>query len=685
MKILDPATGTGTFLVEVIDLIHHRMTEDVWKDESPEHRQRLWSAYVAKHLLPRLYGYELMMAPYAVAHMKIGLKLAETGYDFSGVEAGLAGSTRPLRARVFLTNALEPAQDLDMQLAFMNEALAHEAKAANDTKVRTHFTAIVGNPPYSNFGKSNKNHWIHKLLEGFRGESRGRAKINLYDDYIKFFGLSLHLVKCSGAGVLGLITNRSFLDGATQSGMRRVLTDGASVSILDLYRGVHDPDAYRDENVFDIQTGVSILLRWTETPKKSVKFSRLIGKFNYKVSILSNSIITIQGWKSIKPCAPHYFLIDNSRSGEVYSKFSRITEFFFESTTGVQTNRDELCIANDSKDLVARMERFSSSPKEARAVCEENAISDSDFWNHESSSVVLNQKGISEEKVRPYLYRIFDYRFIYYDDSVVHRPRELVDRAILGRSTISLLTSRGVDAPGRGVAFVTTQAADKRALKSARGEAKIFPSRVPGLNSDTNFKSEQLGVGDVRIEDGISYIYAILNSPNYTSQFEAELRLDYPRIPQPNDRELFNALVPLGNKLINLHLLDAKALPNLLEDPRVRFSSNGGQPRLGRYNKDVHRDASGRVYVNETNWFATVSQAAWEQWVGGYQPAQKWLNDRSQTGSKDKIKPGRLLSDEDMLHYRRVIVALEETGRVMAEIDTVIDKHGGWPDAFRMT
>ena len=161
------------------------------------------------------------------------------------------------------------------------------------------------------------------------------------------------------------------------------------------------------------------------------------------------------------------------------------------------------------------------------------------------------------------------------------------------------------------------------------------------------------------------------------------LKSDFARVPLPRDRDLFADLIPLGTKLVALHLLDADALPDLLKEPKVRFASTGGEPRLGRFNKDVRRDPSGRVHLKDQNWLATVPEAAWEHWIGGYQPAQKWLKDRAQTGSRDKLKPSRLLTDEDILHYRRMLTALDETPKIVAEIDRVVETHGGWPDAFR--
>ncbi len=176
VQILDPATGTATFLVEVIDVIHRTLTER-WKRERLSKSQQLeaWNEYVPRHLLPRLHGYELMMAPYAIAHMKLGLKLGETGYRFDSDE----------RARVFLTNALEPSSDRQLHIADWAPALAHEAQAVNAVKRKQRFTVVIGNPPYANFGQQNRNHWITALLATYK-QGLDERKINLDDDYIKF-------------------------------------------------------------------------------------------------------------------------------------------------------------------------------------------------------------------------------------------------------------------------------------------------------------------------------------------------------------------------------------------------------------------------------------------------------------------------------------------------------------------
>ena len=215
VQILDPATGTATFLVEIIDLIHRHMKTKWRKDgclTEDEFKPR-WNVYVRDHLLPRLYGFELMMAPYAIAHMKIGLKLAETGYTFP--EGGP-------RVKVFLTNALEPAHPLQAQLETMAPMLAHEAASANEVKEKLAATVVTGNPPYSGVS-NNMFPWIDGLLKGqlpdgtktksyyhVDGMPLGEKKVWLQDDYVKFIRYGQWRIDRSGVGILGFITNHGF-------------------------------------------------------------------------------------------------------------------------------------------------------------------------------------------------------------------------------------------------------------------------------------------------------------------------------------------------------------------------------------------------------------------------------------------------------------------------------------------
>ena len=192
VQILDPATGTGTFLVEAIDLIHDTLV-DKWKAQGCRDRDvdALWNEYVPNHLLPRLHGYELLMAPYAIAHLKIGLKLYETGYRFGSEE----------RAQVYLTNALDPAHNFSGLMDFAIPALAHEAQAVNQVKGQQRFTVVIGNPPYSGHS-ANKGQWIAGLIDDYKKDfpelkKPAQAKW-LSDDYVKFIRFAQSLIERTG-------------------------------------------------------------------------------------------------------------------------------------------------------------------------------------------------------------------------------------------------------------------------------------------------------------------------------------------------------------------------------------------------------------------------------------------------------------------------------------------------------
>jgi predicted helicase len=267
VKILDPACGTGTFLVEVIDLIQQTMKAK-WRRQRHTELEvvRLWNEYVAEHLLPRLYGFELMMAPYAIAHTKIGLKLHETGYNFRAHE----------RARIYFTNSLEEPKDFSDRFEFDAPALAHEAHAVNAVKRGTRFTAIIGNPPYA--GHSANASWemkdgrevptfIGRLVQDYyQVDGRPLGERNpkwLQDDYVKFMRFGQWSLQQSSLGILAMISNHGYLDNPTFRGMRqRFVEQFDRIFVLDLHGNTKKkercPDGSKDENVFDIQQGVAI-------------------------------------------------------------------------------------------------------------------------------------------------------------------------------------------------------------------------------------------------------------------------------------------------------------------------------------------------------------------------------------------------------------------------------------------
>ena len=271
VQILDPATGTGTFLAKAVQLISDRVTT-----RAPGK----WSSYVEEDLLPRLHGFELLMASYAMCHMKLDMALSGTGYR---------PSASPPRLSVWLTNALEPAEEEVMELWF--KPLADEARGASEVKGQYPIMCVIGNPPYS--GESaNKGEHITKLMEAYKKEPGGKERLKernpkwINDDYVKFLRMAEDLIaKNPSGGVLGFITNHGYLDNPTFRGMRwHLLKTFDKIWVLDLHGNSKKkeiaPDGSSDKNVFDIQQGVAIVIgiRLGGLRRASAGFGGAIGR-----------------------------------------------------------------------------------------------------------------------------------------------------------------------------------------------------------------------------------------------------------------------------------------------------------------------------------------------------------------------------------------------------------------------
>jgi predicted helicase len=492
VTILDPATGTGTFLVEVIDVIHKTMTGK-WKGEGRSEAEilGLWNDYVPTHLLPRLHGYELLMAPYAIAHMKIGLKLHETGYQFGNSE----------RAQVYLTNSLEPAQDLSGRFESMIPALAHESRAVNDVKTRTQFTVLVGNPPYSGIS-ANMGDWIKNLLRGsgpaggtssyyhVDGEPLGEKKLWLQDDYVKFIRFVHWQLERSTYGVIGLITNHAFLDNPTFRGMRHALLSTFSkVHIVDLHGSAkkHEvaPDGSQDENVFDIQQGVAISLLTKEQSKGSPLYSELWGPREKKYMDLMNRDFSTP--VALSPSRPYYLFVprDESLRAE-YESGIPIDEIFSEGVSGIVTARDHFAIDLDKERLLGRIRDLRSARLSDSVIRErffkkkgssKYAPGDSRGWKLPDVRAKVKadrQWGARAEKCA---YRAFDQRWIYYAPWIVDWPRpEIMPNFLRGPNIGLVCTKRhSVEEPW-SLIFVTSDLTESSFISNRTGEINyVFP------------------------------------------------------------------------------------------------------------------------------------------------------------------------------------------------------------------
>jgi predicted helicase len=451
VQILDPATGTGTFLVEVIDLIHKTLTAK-WKaaGKSKSATEALWNEYVPTHLLTRLHAYELKMAPYTIAHLKIGLKLLETGYQFGGTE----------RARVYLTNALEPAQDFSGRFDFAIPALAHEAQAVNEIKSNRRFTVVIGNPPYSSLSQ-NMGEWIKSLVIPFRTmngvaiEEKGKRN-HLQDDYVKFFRLALLQLEQSRTGVIGLITNHGYLYSPTFRAMRRYILEHVSgARVLDLNGNAKRDDAKRfpgDENVFDIQQGVAISTLWlsqSRPEEAGVEYGTLFGSRAEKTAALSLTTAHPIVFQKIRP-TPDYFLFESSdisRPPE-YEHWLKLDDAMPFGGTGVKTNRDDFVIDFEDEPILRRMDIFRDQALSDSEVQQRLSLRENYTWKIPKQRRLFREDQ-DRDRLRDIDYRPFDTRRIYYQRHVVYNPRLETMRQANGDNVFLLLPSSASPSGGR--------------------------------------------------------------------------------------------------------------------------------------------------------------------------------------------------------------------------------------------
>lgn len=661
--------------------------------------EELWNEYVPEYLLPRLHGYEILMAPYAIAHLKVGLKLYETGYRF--------GSDN--RARIYLTNALEPAQDFTDRLEFAIPALAHEAQAVNEIKRAQRFTVVVGNPPYS-IRSSNltvdarRLVELYKFIDGERIVEKGALQLekNLNDDYVKFFGLIEKTLVASTVGIAGIITNHAFLDNPTFRGFRwNLSSDFHRVSIIDLHgnskKKEQVPSGEANENVFDVQQGVAIsVLR--RLPLGShlvgVTLAEQWGTREEKYRALSLGEFDS---RSIQ-CVPPWFKFgfQDAAINAEFDSFLSLVDVMPLNSTGIKTHRDAFVLDFDEGPLRHRIAEFRGDASDAD-IEDTYGLKDTHGWRLVEARRRMRARSDWGSSFRRCLYRPFDIRHIYYSGDLVELPRTETMQHLVGRRNVALLATRQVTSPPFNHVLVTRLVNEMKTcshdrgtncfplyLEDGAGELQIGHGKRPNFSADafrvfeaalSEGASRRDGQSDVLSpEDLLDYMYAVFHSPTYRSRYAEILKIDFPRVPLPAGPELFRELATIGSEFVALHLMESPKLDQAIttyDGPR-----NPPVGRVGWSDETVWLDASatkqGQPATPGTNGFRGVSEAVWRFQVGGYQVCHKWLKDRK----------GRTLSEDDIAHYQKIVVALSETIRLMQEIDEVIDEHGGWPGAF---
>ena len=693
VQILDPATGTGTFLAEVVRYIYENRFAKM---------QGMWSGYVDNDLIPRLNGFELLMASYAMAHLKLELLLKDTGY--------VAGKEQ--RLKVYLTNSLEEHHP-DTGSLFAG-FLAQEANEANHIKRDSPVMVVIGNPPYS--GESaNKGEWIMGLMEDYKKEPNTNDRLNernpkwINDDYVKFMRYGQHFIEKNGEGILAFINPHGFLDNPTFRGMRwHLLNTYDKIYTIDLHGNAKKketaPDGGRDENVFDIMQGVSINLLIKTGKKKKGELAKvyhydLFGLRDDKYEFLNkNSIATIP-YVQLENKAPNYFMVKNNFDENKLNDDFKIDELFTNNGLGITTAHDDFVIKNSKKELLDFYKSFQQSERDANILHKKFKVKEKAGWNIlDGYDNIKNEDDLSKY-IYPISYRPFDKKFIFYEDKLVWRTVRKVMQHLMTDENFALFSLKRARDNFTSKFGIFKNLIDKSAISSL-DNGYVFPLyqypeitnqenfdfdqlknlRKPNLDSNitqkiaenlgltfiTDHEDEQAGKeGTFHPLDVLDYIYAVLHSPAYRETYKEFLKIDFPRVPYPTDKDTFFKLVKLGGELRQIHLLEHPSV----QAQNISYHGNGDnivtrkmtKTSIG-YEPDPTKADKGKVWINDTQYFDDVPLIAWEFYIGGYQPAQKWLKDRQ----------NMTLGYEDIIHYQQIIEALSNTDRLMKEIDKVL-------------
>jgi len=687
VQILDPATGTGTFLVEVVDLIHEHLSAK-WTSAGHTTREtvRLWNEYVPSHLLPRLYGYELLMAPYAIAHLKVSLKLYETGYAFESDE----------RAQIYLTNSLEPSVAREDELPAVLPALAHEAAAVNRIKRNNRYTVIVGNPPYSD-ASQNLGPKFTRLIDPFRfyrgNRIRERGAIRfehaINNDYVKFWGLIRAVLQESPVGVACLITSNSFVGGKSFRGLRDALVNAVSrVRVIDLHGegwvGGLAHGGVVDENVFEIQTGVAIT-RLTKTPGTSapatVEYGELVGTLAAKSSMLLKQPNPVR-------CEPveldersySSYVPRQGAGNEEYWDFPQLDSLFLQSIDGIKTSRDGLVIGNEPSDCLEKIQRFA----EFKSMTSEEVEREFHFKVGRFDTAAARRHiatTFEPNKMHPFAYRPFDHRSIYYDRALILSHRMNFMPVILaqgaeGIACASRLSSKGFS-HAVGVRTLCSNKFSSHDINSRMFPSVIGSSDLLGTELRSNINSETLDRAGFR--EGLNevdrarmygrYVLAVLNAPSFQARYVEEIQQDFPRIPQPGSTVLLEGLAEVG-----AGLMDAQTLSLPLPDKAFPLVGHiGGIVARPRYE-------GGTLWITRSTYVSDVPAAVWEYRIAGYSVCRSWFSAGNKSGL---ARTGSVLTRGLLHDLRSMLRGVSATIALQEQADALIEAHGGWPQAFR--
>ncbi|MBP8718124.1 MAG: N-6 DNA methylase [Candidatus Atribacteria bacterium] len=668
VKLLDPAAGTLTFPVKAITLAA--------EEYSNKYGEGALHQWIKNHILPNYFAFELMMAPYAIGHLKIGFILDELGYKLSDDE----------RFQLYLTNTLEMEEIKQITIPGIS-SLSEESHLAGKVKKEQPILVILGNPPYSGIS-SNVNEWTEKLLKEDIDGCQSYYKVDgkplgernpkwLQDDYVKFLRFAQWKIQKSDYGIVGMITNHSYLDNPTFRGMRQSLMKTfEEIYILDLHgnslKKETAPDGGKDENVFDIRQGVAIALLVKNKDKKEpvIYHADLYGLREEKYNWLNENEFKVENYNLIKPEAPYYFLVPHDTQAiEKYLDWKKINEIFPVNSVGVVTSRDNLVISEKRDELQRRILQFRNPSLPDDLLAQAYHLKDKPNWQLSVARNKIKELKDYDNYIQEILYRPFDKRYIFYHESVIERMRYEVMRNML-EENISLITVRQVAEGKFNHCFISQDIVESRITLSNKGIGFLFPLYLYPDRQKKNLFNHHQTEREANIsplifdklaeyyqrkpvpQEILYYIYGIFYSNIYRETYAEFLKIDFPRVPFTSNDNLFREMGELGKQLADLHLLKSP----LLDPPVARYQGSGDNDRIAKVDYQQNEQ---RLYINKDKYFEGILPEVWNYYIGGYQVLLKYLKDRK----------GRIMDDAP--HYCRIVTAIQKTIEIQKQIDTL--------------
>ena len=663
VTVLDPAAGTLTFLAEASKLAIQEFTSKYGEAGKKD--------LIKEHILKNFYAFELMMAPYAVGHLKMSFLMEEFGYKLRKDD----------RFKLYLTNTLEMEDLAQSEFPGMS-SLAEESQLAGKVKKKTPVLVILGNPPYS-VSSINKSSFIEKEMKLYKEDVRDERNIQpLSDDYIKFIRFAHWKIENEGKGVIGMITNNSYISGLIHRGMRKKLLESFNeIYVLNLHGnsriGEKCPDGSSDENVFDIQQGVSIALFVKNKKHKGlgkVFYEDVYGLREKKYRYLNKNDINSTKWIELQPSEPHYFFEEKDFSLlPEYNKFVPIPEIFIKYGSGVKTRRDHFMVNFTKDELLQKLRIFTGNLPDDM-VEQGLQLKNTNDWKIGVAREKV--KNITwKEKIISYNYRPFDTRYLFYFPNIIERGDSRKDlMQNFNKNNLGFVGMRQyvyASVKVYNYVFITDKIMDIRQFISNRGSAFVFPlylypdtdkkdlfsqlkenqGKKPNLNSRLFKALKDIYAKETTPEEIFYYMYGTLYSNIYRTKYAEFLKIDFPRVPFTKDYKLFQKISELGKELTELHLLKSK----LLNIPISKFQGDG----TNNVEKPRYNEKEKKVFINKERYFEGIEKEVWEYQIGGYQVLDKWLKDRK----------GRRLTLDGIRHYCKVVTALKKTIDTQKEID----------------